>query len=84
MYVIFVGVRTKEVLGNHSDDAQKNLADEKYEQEENLENLERIGLASSGRRIKSEKRIQEKFTYERRKEIRQFHRKLFDCLLLKD
>lgn len=82
MYIIVVGIRLKQKIGNYGDWLRKSRWDEKIKIDDVANNMANRGLTFSGLRKQEEIRVIEHFSYERKKRKRQLEVDLVDCLFL--
>lgn len=82
-YVLVVGVRMKQRVGDYKDWVEKNKRDKERAIDNNLHNFEIRGLGGSGARSKEEDFIKKDFEAEHKKRKRQLDTEIIDCLFLR-
>ncbi len=82
-YLLVVGIRIKQKIGDYKDEIEKNKRDEKIKLEETANDFARRGLTFSGMRNQAEVKVKEDFEYERKRKSRKFWVEMTDTLFLK-
>ncbi len=82
-YVIALGIRIWQKIGDNNDWLEKSKRDEKVKLAEVASDMANRGLTFSGFRKQEEDKIVDEFKYERKKRKRQLGVDLVDCLFLK-